>query len=127
MLEPLPNGFLGGDFAEKDAHIACAEAEMFKAFAQIEEDLKKKGVTPALGVSGASAERKVLVVEGMGKHVKWGFDELGAYVNGLKHPDAEAAGIKHGMRLAKVGDQSMAGMQKAQIMDAWKNLQARQG
>ncbi|CAK9056563.1 Poly [ADP-ribose] polymerase 1 (PARP-1) (ADP-ribosyltransferase diphtheria toxin-like 1) (ARTD1) (DNA ADP-ribosyltransferase PARP1) (NAD(+) ADP-ribosyltransferase 1) (ADPRT 1) (Poly[ADP-ribose] synthase 1) (Protein poly-ADP-ribosyltransferase PARP1) [Durusdinium trenchii] len=123
MLEPLPNGFLGGDFAEKDAHIACAEAEMFKAFAQIEEDLKKKGVTPALGVSGASAERKVLVVEGMGKHVKWGFDELGAYVNGLKHPDAEAAGIKHGMRLAKVGDQSMAGMQKAQIMDAWKNLQ----
>lgn len=39
----------------------------------------------------------------------------GAIVSGLKHPDAEAAGIKVEMRLTSINGQSLAGMNQEQI------------
>ena len=85
----------------------------------MEENLKNKG---ALSTAQVGAPGRVTVT-GMGAHIKWRFDDRGAIVNGLKHPDAEAAGIRVGMRLTSIGDQSMAGMERQQIQSLWHSLQ----
>ena len=124
MLERLTEGFRKQtDFSTKDASMAKAENDMYKAFFEIEEQLKKTNAAPQ-GVSQAPATsgRRVVSVMGMGSHVKWRFDDMGATVNGLKHPDAETAGLKVGMRLISIAGNSVAGMQKDQILQAWKNL-----
>ena len=79
------------------------------------------------GASEASptTARRVISVSGMGKHVQWRFDDLGAFISKLKHSDAETAGLKVGMRLISIAGNSAAGMQKDQILQAWKNLSGR--
>jgi len=110
--------------------MASAENAMYKAFGKIEEQLKNaKGFTAGTGapVTATSVQRRVVSVAGMGSHVKWRFDDLGAIINGLKHPAAEAAGLKVGMRLVSIAGNSVAGMQKDQILTAWKNFSGNTG
>ena len=133
MLEPLKGGIFSSqatDFSQKDASMASAENAMYKAFGKIEEQLKNaKSFSGGTGapVTANSVQRRLVSVDGMGSHVKWRFDDLGAIINGLKRPDAESAGLKVGMRLVSIAGNSVAGMQKDQILTAWKNFSGNSG